>query len=196
MRKFRMSILLSSLVALLLTSCQGNGEGAQEKPAKKINFPKIEGCTMSFLCLTQEKNRTFAPGAEARINLGLRNDGANHFLCYEWMMEEDYNVNIYYSPCDAKSDVSAQNFQWIKESPEIKEPVKRMPLDLAPRNTALIYKELKFVKAIPATIKEPKYFAVYAELNLKSFAAKTEVFRIKVDPAKKELPPQPVLEKK
>lgn len=191
MKKNKLKLLFAFL-SIFLLSIFSVLSHAEDKPKPspdgkvvKIKFPKLEGYEASLKCVTTKpEDMTFRPGAPAKLTFGLKNEGANPIITYEWMMKESDNLRIYYTPWKEGMKTPEKNSSdWILEKPEIKGNPRRMPLELHPKNTVLLEKEIQFVKDIKPGFKEKKYFLIYAELNLDSFSAFSKPVQIAVEPA-------------
>ena len=179
-----MKALLSASVLLFVSSCQGGGGSVNsgykaQNPSAMKKFPPIKNYNVSLYCLT--KDLEFHPGEDVKLTFGMRNIGKTSFLVYEWMMNESDNLLLSYCPSDENSEIKA-NATWKKEVSMIKQPTKRMPLELAPGNTVLMDKTLGFVKDLPENISSTEYYLISVELNLETMSAKSAPVMIKISP--------------
>lgn len=183
----RKNIIVSAiftLISLPFIDCAISEEKPKPPPEGKVykmSYPKIKNYEVNLKCMTFD--RAFEPGKPAKLTFGLRNEGGSSVMIYEWMMKESDDLRLYYVPFKEGMKTPARNSkEWLAELPEIKGNPRRMPLELAPKNTVLIEKELNFTASVAPGTKEPKYFLVYAELNLESISAFSEPVKIVVEP--------------
>jgi hypothetical protein len=95
------------------------------------------------------------------------------------MAKEQDNIKISYARCEGGSPEALPKSAWQEHVPKPKTP-PRVPLDLYPRNSALIAVELGFIKdaLLSGGTKGRTSYAIVAELNLDSVSAKSKPFII------------------
>ena len=170
--------LLSAIIsaALLGVSCSSEAAKAGKVSAQAPAFEVIKDCNLLLEVVTPE-TEYFRGDVAPSITFRLRNAGLKPVTVFEWMAKEQDNVKIHYAKCDGSLDRIPQS-EWKIYEPKLKDPVIRVPLDLYPRNTALINVDLSFIKESPATATPTGRvsYVVVGELNLKSVSAKGKPF--------------------
>jgi hypothetical protein len=116
---------------------------------------------------------------KATVKLRLRNLDNKKVRINEWYIKTENNIILYYRPFDwnVKKFV-AKN--WEKVTPSIKDKGLRFELELMPKNSVLIAKNLDFLKDINLKKGEKKRFLMVAELNLNSIKLRSSMFSVEV----------------
>lgn len=175
MRDFKPRLLVAALALGLLSACSSETAKAP-KASHAQAFNVIKDCDLQLEVVTPE-TEFFRGDVAPSITFRLRNDGLKPVTVYEWMAKEQDNVKIHYAKCDGAPNRIPQS-EWKLYEPKLKDPVMRLPLDLYPKNTALIKVELSFIKESLASSSggSRASYAIVGELNLKSVSAKSKPF--------------------
>lgn len=175
---FRHICAIASMLAFLavVASCSSETPKAAKAAAHTPVFKVLKDCDLALEVVTPE-TEYFRGDVAPQITFRLRNMGLKPVTVFEWMAKEQDNIKIHYAKCDGTLDRIPQS-EWKLHEPKLKEPVPRTPLDLYPRNTALINVDLSFIKDALATAapKGRVSYAVVGELNLKSVSARSKPF--------------------
>ncbi|MFA6716352.1 MAG: hypothetical protein WCS27_13310 [Victivallaceae bacterium] len=116
---------------------------------------------------------------KAVVNLRLRNFARKKIRIDEWYMDTPDNVVLYYRPFDLKIK-KFEPAEWKKVSPEIKDKARHYQLELMPKNSVLVSKNLDFFKDVDLQKGETKKFLMLAELNLHSVNVRSSMFSIEI----------------
>lgn len=172
------ALLPSALLAAALCAASCSSETAKTPKASGQTpaFNVIKDCNLQLEVVTPE-TEYFRGDVAPSITFRLRNDGLKPVTVYEWMAKEQDNIKIHYAKCDGTLNHIPQS-EWKLYEPKLKEPLMRVPLDLYPKNMALIKTELSFIKDALAGSSDGGRvsYAVVGELNLKSVSAKSKPF--------------------
>lgn len=186
--KMKLKLLLNMLsifTLFILFNLYAGNEGQSGKiygrqTSGKIHFPKIRDYNVILECVSPQ--RTFTAGKPAFIRFRLKNRGSGRIVVYEWMMNESDNLQFYYIPWEKNMKTRPSKDGWIRVSPAIKEPIRRMTLELAPGNSVLMEKKLEFIENIKTGSIASQDYLMYFELTLESFQAKSNIIKITVKP--------------
>ena len=177
LRKYSLPLVMVCCAVLFICSCSTQQRQRTNIPEEQIHYPKIKGYSISLTPVTPR--REFYAGEEVNIIFQLRNTGTKKLVIYEWRAKENENVRIYYTPYK-KNIKRLPKRQWLSIKPETWGP--HATLVLNPRNAVLVSKKLPFIKNISSASlpKTGRNFYLFAELNLKSISARSEVMLITV----------------
>ena len=178
MRQMEKALLMALTLTVLAfaSSCSSETGKPGKATAQNQLFAPIKDCAFSLEVVTPE-TEYFRGDVAPVITFRLRNIGLKPVTVYEWMVKEQDNIKITYARCDSSPDRIPPS-EWKTYEPKMKDPVPRQPLDLYPKNMALINVELSFIKDALASnsTKDRVSYAVVGELNLKSVSAKSKPF--------------------
>jgi hypothetical protein len=173
------TILLAScgLLALALAACSSEAAKTPRPASASQVFKPIQDCKLELELVTPQ-TEFFRGDVAPSITFRLRNAGLKPITIYEWISKEQDNIRILYARCDNGKPDSIPVSSWQVYEPKLKAPVARVPLDLCPRNTALVNVELSFIKdALATAASQGKVsYALIGELNLSSASARTKPF--------------------
>lgn len=177
-------ILVVSASFLFLNSCSTEQEEQYKNrfntgdPYKEILL-KLKNYSLSLEIVPPKKN--LKAGEEAIVTFKLTNTGKKPLVIYEWMMNEEDNVGVYYIPASLNIS-SFDEKKWKSEIPSLPEKPKRAVLTLNPKNTVFIDKNLKFIKDMvpeqhPATTVD---YMLAGKLNLATVSVQSPIAIITV----------------
>ena len=146
-------------------------------PPKNLKFPQIVGFDAVLEKVSPEVE--FKAGTLPDITFRLQNRGLKNLVIPEWMMQEELNISIYYTPWELGQEIPALE-AWKEQRPDIGENPRRMTLALKHRNSVLVKTQMDFVKDM--NIVTPQDFLLIARLNLSSILIRTRVMRVRVNP--------------
>lgn len=163
-------------VVMLLVSCATTRKKRSNIDESKINYPLIEGYRVTLA--PYSPRRTFYAGEKAVIVFKLMNIGKSPLTIYEWRLKESENVKLYYMPY--KKVKTTKKSDWTCIPPETWGT--RATLTLNPQNAALIEKKVPFITSLkPSDVSQGELkYLMFAELNLKSIRARSDVFVITI----------------
>ncbi len=183
MRKPLGSLAANALLALALfafaSACSSETDKGAKKAAqeKRVVFAPIKDCKL-VLELVSSRTEFYRGDPEAKVTFRLRNEGLKPVTIYEWFAKEEDNIKLSYARCDDKSTESIPASFWVQCPAQGKPGDPRMPLDLYPRNTALVTVSLSGIKDFSSGSGAKSSYAISGELNLTSASAKSKPFII------------------
>jgi len=171
------SILCLGLLALA-ASCSSESKAPKKNDGKGF-FAPIKDANL-VLEVVSSRTEFFRDDAEAKITFSLRNDGLKPVTVFEWFAKESNNVRLSYAKCDDGDIDRIPASFWTPCKPPVQtgDYAPRMPLDLYPRNTALVSVPLSDIKELASKGPGKTSFAIKGELNLTSVSAKSKPFLI------------------
>ena len=178
-------ILFCTISLIFLNSCSTKPDEGPPglkfdtgKPYTEV-LHKLKKYSLSLEIVS--KQRSFKAGENAAVTFKLTNTGKKPLVIYEWMMNEEDNIALYYIPFSP----AVKNFDkglWNGENPSLPEKPKRSVLSLNPRNSAYVDKKLKFLKNIePGSLSgSGAQYLIAGELNLTTVSARSPLVMITV----------------
>ena len=146
-------------------------------PPPDLKFPKIKDFDVILEKISPQIE--FKAGTAPEITFRMMNLGLKKLVIREWMMKEENNLILYYTPITDEEEVPTFD-KWHELKPETGENPKRMPLDLKHRNSVLITTRLPFVKNMK--IITPQDFLIIGKLNLSSLPVRSRMIKIRINP--------------
>lgn len=183
MRKLGILLVMSASF-LFLNSCSTKEEQYRNRfntgePYKEV-LHKLKNYSLSLEIVSTKKN--LKAGADAVVTFKLTNTGQKPLVIYEWMMNEEDNIGVYYLP--AALNISGfDEKKWNREIPSLPEKPKRAALTLNPKNSVFIDKKLKFIKDMASWQNSGKTadYLLAGKLNLTTVSAQSPIAIITVD---------------
>lgn len=147
------------------------------KTPKNLKFPKIKNIDVLLEKISSQIE--FKADTDPEITFRLMNLSLKKIVIYEWMMKEENNIIIYYTPIKEGEKIPTFD-KWLEIKPDTGKNPKRIPLDLKHRNSVLITTHLPFVKDMK--IITPKDFLIIGKLNLSSLPVRSRMMKIRINP--------------
>ncbi|OGV34080.1 MAG: hypothetical protein A2020_01275 [Lentisphaerae bacterium GWF2_45_14] len=176
--------LIFSALSLVFSSCAAKPEEPKGlrfetgRPQKEL-LRKLKDYSLSLEAVSIK--RSFKRGEDAVVTFRLTNIGKRELVVYEWMMDEESNIVIYYIPFSPALKRFDKGL-WNSETPSLTEKPRRSVLTLNTGNSVYVDKKLKFVKELnPLSVPESgmKYLIV-GELNLSTVAVRSPITEITI----------------
>lgn len=176
--------LVAFAFVLSACSCAPDGPPASyspeawkyRKPLKK-SFKPVDGSQLQLIPLND--GMICRAGEMVEVTFRLVNRGKRPVQVFEWMMNTNDNLKVYYRL--RKDDLTAtfDPSLWQCELPVTEEIPLRFELVLNPGNAVLISRKLTFVKKLEKPVS-PQQYQLIGATNLTSLDVKSSVFTITV----------------
>ena len=183
MRKLGILLVVSASI-LFLNACSTQEEQYRNRldtgKAHKEILHKLKDYSLSLEIVPKKKNPK--AGDDAVVTFKLTNTGKKSLVIYEWMMNEEDNIGVYYLPA-ALNISEFDEKKWNREIPSLPEKPKRAVLTLNPKNSVFIDKKLKFIKDMVRGQNSGKTadYLLVGKLNLTTVSAQSPIAIITVD---------------
>jgi len=120
------------------------------------------------------------------LEMHLKNMSMFNIEIRDWFTREDYNVKVFYAPCQFGQSDKLQEKDWIQVHPDknfSRTSFQRTILTLNPGNKVLVDAPLAFLEQFKIPAKQAKvHIALRAELNTSTARSETPVYEVDIVP--------------
>ncbi len=143
---------------------------------EQVEYPPLKNVRLGLNVLGK---REFVAGEPVRIPFALCNNGSKPVRISEWYANESDNVIVYCQVWLPGMEEPDENY-WLPLEFDVKKPALRYPLDLTPGSSAVVEKELDFIRSLVVSPGMERRYFVRGELNLNSVKVSSPVIAIAV----------------